>query len=152
MPTPPLMVVSREGPKPLLTAARAEIRGGGNLRTMKEVNPDTTLLPLFYCTPVNDKGGPCHASDCDHHSGCVLQLKRVQQTKDGKQVNNQDQFRCTNICGSCGNRCYYGEECHIKERESDKLNREEAEKTDSFRNPRECRQVKNGRRQGGWQG
>ena len=39
--------------------------------------------PLFYCRRVNDKGGPCHASDCDLRSGCMLQMKRQQHTKDG---------------------------------------------------------------------
>ena len=54
-----------------------------SLRAMNEVKPDTRLPPFFYCKPVNDKGGPCHAPGCDHR-GCVLQLKRQQHTKDGK--------------------------------------------------------------------
>ena len=51
-------------------------KGGSNLRAMKEVKPETGTSPLFYCNPVNDKEGPCHAPDCDNRSGCVLQLKR----------------------------------------------------------------------------
>ena len=59
-------------------------KGRGNLRAMNEVKPDAGTSPLFYCKPVNDKGGPCHASDCDHRSSCMLQMKRQQHTKDGK--------------------------------------------------------------------
>ena len=36
-------------------------KGRGNLRAMNEVKPDAGTPPLFYCKPVNDKGGPCHA-------------------------------------------------------------------------------------------
>ena len=82
---------------------------------------------LFYCKPVNDKGGPCHASHCDHGSSCMLQMKPQQHTKDGKPVTHQDHFRCTITCGYCGKRRHYEDECHIKKRESDKLKRQEAE-------------------------
>ena len=41
-------------------------KGRGNLRAMKEVKPEAGRPPLFYCKPVNDTGGPCHAPDCDH--------------------------------------------------------------------------------------
>ena len=95
---------------------------------MNEVQPDAGTPPLFYCRPVNDKGGPCHASDCDLRSGCMLQMKRQQHTKDGKQVTHQDHFRCTITCGYCGKRRHYEDECHIKKRESDKLKRQEAER------------------------
>ena len=44
------------------------------MRAMSEVKPEAGAPPLFYCKPVNDKGGACHAPDCDHCSGCVLQL------------------------------------------------------------------------------
>ena len=74
-------------------------KGGGNLRAMNEVKPETGTPPLFYCKPVNDKGGPCHAPDCYHRRGCVLQLERQQHIKDGKTVTHQDQFRCTITCG-----------------------------------------------------
>ena len=84
--------------------------------------------PLFYCKPVNDKGGPCHASDCDLRSGCMLQIKHQQHTKDGKPVTHQDHFRCTITCGYCGKRRHYEDECHIKKRERDKLKRQEAER------------------------
>ena len=94
---------------------------------MSEVKPETGTPPLFYCKPINDKGGPCHARDCDHCSGCVLQLKRQQHTKDEKTVTHKDHFRCTIICGYCGKRRHYAEECHIKKRESDKHKRQEAE-------------------------
>ena len=103
-------------------------KGRGNLRDMNEVQPDAGTRPLFYCRPVNDKGGPCHASDCDLRSGCMLQMKRQQHTKDGKQVTHQDHFRYTITCGYCGKRCHYEDECHIKKRESDKLKRQEAER------------------------
>ena len=103
-------------------------KGRGNLRAMNEVQPDAGIPPLFYCRPVNDKGGPCHASDCDLRSGCMLQMKRQQHTKDGKQVTHQDHFRCTITCGYCGKRRHYEDECHIKKRESDKLKRQEAER------------------------
>ena len=49
-------------------------KGRGNLRAMNEVPTDAGTPPLFYCRPVNDKGGPCHASDCDLRSGCMLQM------------------------------------------------------------------------------
>ena len=32
-------------------------KGRGNLRAMNEVKPDVGTPPLFYCRPVNDKGG-----------------------------------------------------------------------------------------------
>ena len=103
-------------------------KGRGNLRAMNEVKPDAGTPPLFYCKPVNDKGGPCHASDCDLRSGCMLQMKRQQHTKDGKPLTHQDHFRCTITCGYCGKRRHYEDECHIKKRESDKLKRQEAER------------------------
>ena len=74
-------------------------KGGGNLRAMNEVKPEAGTPPLFYCKPVNDKGGPCHAPDCDQRSSCMLQMKRQQHTKDGKPVTHQDHFRCTITCG-----------------------------------------------------
>ena len=55
--TPPLIVVSRESPKPPLTPTRVEVKGWGNLRAMNEVKPEAGVPPLFYCKPVNDKGG-----------------------------------------------------------------------------------------------
>ena len=102
--------------------------GGGNLRAMSEVKPEAGASPLFYCKPVNDKGGPCHAPDCDHRSGCVLQLKRHRHTKDGKTVTHQDHLRCTITCGYCGKRRQHENKCHIKKRESDKHKRPEAER------------------------
>ena len=81
---------------------------------MNEVKPETGTPPLFYCKPVNDKGRPCHAPDCDVRSGCMLQMKRHQHTKDGKTVTNQDHFRCTITCGYCGKHRHYEDECHIK--------------------------------------
>ena len=103
-------------------------KGRGNLRAMNEAKPDAGTPPLFYCKPVNDKGRPCHASDCDLRSGCMLQMKRQQHTKDGKPVTHQDHFRCTITCGYCGKRRHYEDECHIKRRESDKLKCQEAER------------------------
>ena len=94
---------------------------------MNEVKPEAGTPPLFYCKPVNDKGGPCHAPDCDHGSGCMLQMKPQQHTNDGKTVTHQDHFRCTTNFGYCGKRRHYEDECHIKKRESDKHKRQEAE-------------------------
>ena len=95
---------------------------------MNEVKPDAGTPPLFYCKPVNDKGGPCHAPDCDHRSSCMLQIKRQQHCNDEKTVTHQDHFRCTITCGYSGQRRHYEDECHIKKRESDKLKRQEAER------------------------
>ena len=95
---------------------------------MNEVKPEAGTPPLFYCKPVNDKGGACHAPDCDQRSSCMLQMKRQQHTKDGKPVTHQDHFRCTITCGYCGKRRHYEDECHIKKRETDKLKRQEAER------------------------
>ena len=89
-------------------------KGRGNLRAMNEVKPEAGTPPPFYCKPVNDKGGPSHAPDCDLRSGCMLQMKRQQHTKDGKAVTHQDHFRCTITCGYCGKRRPYEDECHIK--------------------------------------
>ena len=117
-----------KGPENSTTANPGGGKGRGNLRAMNEVNHDADTPPLFYCKPVNDKGGPCHASDCDHRSSCMLQMKRQQHTKDGKPVTHQNHFRCTITCGYCGKRCHYEFECHIRKRESDKLKRQEAER------------------------
>ena len=64
-------------------------KGGGNLRAMNEVKPEAGVPLLFYCKPVNYKGGPCHAPDCEPRSGCMLPLKRQDQTKDGKTVHHK---------------------------------------------------------------
>ena len=117
-----------KGPKNPTNTNQGGGKGRGNLRAMNEVKPDAGTPPLFYCKPVNDKGGPCHASDCDLPSGCMLQMKRQQHTKDGKPVTHQDHFRCTITCGYCGKRRHYEDEYHIKKRDSDKLKRQEAER------------------------
>ena len=75
-----------------------------------------------------NKGGPCHAPDCDGRSSCMLQLRRTQKTKDGQEVKDQDHFRCTITCGYCGKRRHYEDECHIKRRESEKLKKAEEER------------------------
>ena len=125
-------------------------KGRGNLRAMNEVPTDAGTPPLFYCRPVNDKGGPCHASDCDLRSGCMLQMKRQQHTKDGKTVTHQDHFRCTITCGYCGKRRHYEDECHIRKRESDKLKRQEAERQKTpARNPPNGDKGKGGCKGGG---
>ena len=82
---------------------------------------------LFYCRPTDDKGGPCHAPECDGRSACMLQLKRKQKIKDGEGVKHQDHSRCTITCGYCGKRRHEEDECHIKRRESKKLNKAEEE-------------------------
>ena len=94
---------------------------------MNEVKPEAGTPPLFYCKPVNDKGEPCHARDCDHRSGCMLQLKRQQHTKDGRTVTHHYHFRCIITCGYCGKRRHYEDECHIKKRDGDKHKGQEAE-------------------------
>ena len=53
-------------------------------------------------------------------------MKRQQHTKDGKTVTHQDHFRCTITCHYCGKGRHHEDECHIKERESDKHKRQEA--------------------------
>ena len=83
----------RRGPKSPSNARHTCGTGRGNLRTMNEVKPEAGTPPLFYCKPVNDKGGPCHAPDCDRRSGCMLQLKRQQHTKVGETVTHQSHFR-----------------------------------------------------------
>ena len=55
---------------------------------MNEVERDAGTPPLFYCKPVNDKGGPCNTPDCDHRSSCMLQMKRQQHSKDEKTVTH----------------------------------------------------------------
>ena len=95
---------------------------------MNEVKPDAGTPPPFYCKPVNDKGRPCHAPDCDHRSSCMLQMKRRQHSKDGKAVTLRDHFRCTITCGYCGKHGHYEDKCHIKKRENDKPKRQEAER------------------------
>ena len=96
-----------KGPKNTTNANKGGGKGGGNLRAMSEVKPETGAPPLFYCKPVKDNGGPCHAPDCDNRSGCLLQLKRQQHTKDWKSVTHQDHFRCTITCGYCGTGLLY---------------------------------------------
>ena len=105
--TLPLNVAKGKGLKIPLTPTRVVVKGGGNLRAINEVKPESVTPLLFYCKPINDKGGPCHAPGCDHHSGCVLQLKGQQHTKYGKTVTNHDHFRCTITCGYCGKHCHY---------------------------------------------
>ena len=61
-----------KGPKNPTNTNKGGGKGGGNLRAMSEVKPEAGAPPLFYCKPGNDKGGPCHAPDCNHRSGCVL--------------------------------------------------------------------------------
>ena len=117
-----------KGPEKPTNANQGGGKGRGNLPAMNEVKPDAGTPPLFYCKPVNDKGGPCHAPDCDQRSSCMLQLERQQHTKDGKPVTHQDHFRCTITCGYCCKRRHYEDECHIKKGESDKLKRQEAER------------------------
>ena len=117
-----------KGPKNPTNTNQGGGKVRGNLRAMNEVKPYAGTPPLFYCKPVNDKGGPCHALDCNQRSSCMLQMKRQQHTKDGKSVTHQDHFRCTITCGYCGKRRHYKDECQIKKRESDKLKRQEAER------------------------
>ena len=102
----------------------------GQLRHMTETAPSKGkgAPNLFYFRPTDDKGGPCHAPDCDGRSACMLQLKRTQKNKDGQEVKHQDHFRCMIRCGYCGERRHYEDECHIKHRESEKLKKAEEER------------------------
>ena len=63
-----------EGKKPEVptNAIQGGGKGRGNLRAMNEVKREAGTPPLFYCKPVNDKEGPCHALDCDHRRRCML--------------------------------------------------------------------------------
>ena len=108
-----------KGPKIPTNANWGGGTGRGNLCAMNEMKPDASTPPLFHCKPVNDKGGPCHAPDCDHRSSCMLQMKRQQHSKDGKTVTHQDRFRCTITCGFCSKHRHYEDECLIKKREND---------------------------------
>ena len=117
-----------KGPKNPADAYQGFGKGRGNLCAMNEVKPEAGTPPLFFCKPVNDKGRPCHAPDCDLRSSCMLQMKRQQHTKDGRAVTHQDHFRCTITCGYCGKRRHYKDKCHTKKRESDKHKRQEAER------------------------
>ena len=103
---------------------------GGQLKDVTETpsSKGKGTPNLFNCRPTDDKGGPCHAPDCDGRSTCMLQLKRKQKTKDGQEVKHQDNFCCTNTCGFCGKRRHYEDECHIKRRESEKLKKPEEER------------------------
>ena len=102
-------------PKSPTNANQGGGKGRGNLRAMNEVKPDAGTPPLFYCKPANDKGGPCHAPDCDHRSSCMLRMKPQQHSSDGKTVTHQDHFRCTITCGYCGKRRHYEKRMSHKE-------------------------------------
>ena len=95
------------GTKTPANANKGGCKGGGSLRAMKVVKPETGAPPLFYCKPVDDKGGPCHAHDCDCRSGRMLQLKQQQHTQDGKTITHQYHFRCSITCGYCGKCRHY---------------------------------------------
>ena len=58
----------------------------------------------------------------------MLQLRRTQKTKDGQEVKHQDHICCTIMCGYCGKRRHYENECHIKHRESEKLKKVQEER------------------------
>ena len=98
-----------KGPEIPTNADQGGCKGRRNLRVMNEVKPETGTPPLFYY-----RGVPCHAPDCDLRSGCMLQMKPQQHTKNGKTVTYQDHFRCTITCGYCGKRRHSEDECHIK--------------------------------------
>ena len=106
---------------------------GGQVKHMTETPPSKGkgAPNLFYCRPADDKGGPCHAPDCDGRSACLLQLKRTQKIKDRHEVKHQDHFRCTIACGYCGKRRHYEDECHKKRRESEKLKKAEEKRREN---------------------
>ena len=94
---------------------------GGQLKHLTETpsSKGKATRNVFYYCPTDDKGGPCHAPDCDGRSACMLQLKRRQKLKDGQEVKHQDHFRCTITCGFCRKRRHYKDECPIKRPESE---------------------------------
>ena len=61
-----------KGPKNPTNTNKGGSKGGDNLRATNDVKPETGTPPLLYCKHVNDMGGPCHAPDSDHRSGCML--------------------------------------------------------------------------------
>ena len=82
-----------KGPKNPTNANEGGGKRRGNLRAMKEVKPNAGTPPLFYCEPVNDKGGPCHAPDCGHRSSCMLQIKRQQHSNNGENGDPSRSFQ-----------------------------------------------------------
>ena len=103
---------------------------GGPLKHMTETPPSKgkAAPKPFHCRPTDDKGGPCHAPDCDGRSACMLQLKHTQKTKDGQEVKHQGHFRCTITCRYCSKRRHCEAECHIECRESEKIKKAEEER------------------------
>ena len=103
---------------------------GGHLKHMTETPPSKGkgAPNLFYCCPTDDKGGPCHAPDCDGRGSSMLQLNRTQKAKDVQEIKHQDHHRCTITCGYCGKGRHDEEECHIKRREPEKLKKAEEER------------------------
>ena len=104
---------------------------GGHLKHMKETPPPSYgkgPRDLLYCCPTDDKGGPCHAPDCDGRSTCMLQLQCKQRPKEGQELKDQNRFRCTITCGYCGKRRHYEDECHLQHRQSEKLKKAEEER------------------------
>ena len=95
---------------------------GGQLQHIKEATPSKgkRAPDLFYCSPKDDKGGPCHTPDCDGQRPCLFQLQRKQYTKGGLELEHEDHFCRTITCGCCGKHRHYEDECHIKSRESEK--------------------------------
>ena len=146
---PPPECGKGKGPKNPTNANQGGGKGRSNLLAMNKVKPEAGTPPLFCCKPVNDKGGPCHAPDCDHRSSCMLQMKRQQHTKDGKTVTHQDHFRCTITCGYCGKRRHYEDECHIRKRESNKRKGQEAEHQKTQRPTRSLQNGDKGGKGGG---
>ena len=77
-------------------------KGRGNLRAMNEVKPDAGTPPLFYCKPVNDKGGPCHASvpyslHCDFRSGLFsVPLELSGRKESGLRYASKTNYRTEN--------------------------------------------------------
>ena len=103
---------------------------GGQLKHLTETPPSKGkgAPNLLYCRHTDDKGGPCHAPDCDGQSSCMLQLKRTKKTNECQEVKHQDQFRCMITRGFGGKRRHYEDECHIKRRESEKHKKAEKER------------------------
>ena len=103
---------------------------GGQLKHMTETLPSKGkgAPNLYYSRPTGDKGGPCHAPDCDWRSACMLHLKRTQDSKDVQEEKHQHHLRRLITCGYCGKRRHYEDECHIKHQESGNLKKAKEER------------------------
>ena len=76
-----------KGPKTPPNANKGGGKGGGNLRAMKEVTPEGGAPPLFYCKPVDYKGGPCHAQVTQSRYASLLATKWLIERLGNRQAS-----------------------------------------------------------------